>query len=74
MPLYPLAPAFGTLALCYVIYANWIDPEVGRPSLIVSLVLIVLATAYFLVKRRGSGVAIAMTGPPAESAADGGGG
>jgi amino acid transporter len=74
MPLFPLAPAFGTLALCYVIYANWIDPEVGRPSLIVSLVLIVLATAYFLVKRRGSGVAIAMTGPPAESAADGGGG
>jgi hypothetical protein len=63
MPLFPLAPAFGAVALCYVIYANWIDPEVGRPSLLVSVALIVIATAYFLIRRRGRGAAMAMTGP-----------
>jgi amino acid transporter len=63
MPLFPLAPAFGAVALCYVIYANWIDPEVGRPSLLVSVALIVIATAYFLVRRRSRGAAMAMTGP-----------
>jgi amino acid transporter len=63
MPLFPLAPAFGVVALCYVIYANWIDPEVGRPSLLVSVALIVIATAYFLIRRRGRGAAMAMTGP-----------
>ena len=63
MPWFPLAPAFALVALVYVVYANWIDPEVGRPSLIVSLVLIVLATGYFLVLRRGRGSAITLNGP-----------
>jgi len=63
MPLFPLAPAFALLALGYVIYANWIDPDVGRPSLMVSLALIVIATTYFLLLRRGRGVAIVLKGP-----------
>jgi amino acid transporter len=67
MPLFPLAPVFGVLALGYVIYANWIDPEVGRPSLLVSVALIVLATAYFLILRRSRGVAIVLNGPAEES-------
>ena len=54
---------FALLALGYVVYANWIDPDVGRPSLMVSLVLIVLATGYFLALRRGRGVAIVLNGP-----------
>jgi amino acid transporter len=64
MPLFPLAPLFALLALGYVVYANWIDPDVGRPSLIVSLVLIVLATSYFLILRRGRGVAIVFSWRP----------
>ena len=60
MPLFPLAPAFALLALAYVIYANWIDPQVGRPSLIFSLVLLVLATGYFLLLRRRRGGALSM--------------
>jgi amino acid transporter len=72
MPLFPLAPAFGVVALGYVIYANWNDPAVGRPSLLVSVALIIIATTYFLV-RRGRGATLAMTGPPPEARADGGG-
>jgi len=68
MPLFPLAPAFALAALSYVIYANWMDPDVGRPSLLVSVALIVLATAYFLALRRGRGVAITMSGPLDQSA------
>ena len=66
MPLFPLAPAFALLALGYVIYANWTDKDVGRPSLIVSLVLIVLATAYFAVLRRRRGAPLSMNGPAEE--------
>ncbi len=61
MPLFPLAPAFGLLALGYVVYANWLDVDVGRPSLIFNLVLIVSATAYFLFLRRRRGGSLAMT-------------
>ncbi len=68
MPLFPLAPLFALVALTYVIYANWIDPEVGRPSLLVSVLLIVLATGYFLLLRRGRGVAITLNGPVDEAA------
>jgi hypothetical protein len=34
MPLYPLWPMLGLLALAYVFYASAFDPDVGRPSLI----------------------------------------
>jgi amino acid transporter len=62
MPLFPLAPAFALVALAYVIYANWIDPQVGRPSLIFSLVLLVLAMGYFLLLRRRRGGILSMSG------------
>jgi amino acid transporter len=68
MPLFPLAPAFGALALCYVIYANWMDLDVGRPSLIFSLVLVTLATSYFVVQRRRRGLAFVLSGPADEAA------
>ena len=62
MPLYPLAPAFALVALAYVIWANWADPAVGRPSLMFSLALLVLATSYFLLLRRRRGGVLSMSG------------
>jgi amino acid transporter len=69
MPLYPLAPVFGVAALAYVIYANWIDPDVGRPSLLVTVALMVVSCAYFLILRGRRGVPIVLKGP-AEEAGD----
>ena len=56
-----MAPVFGLLALGYVVYANWLDADVGRPSLIFNLGLIVAATAYFLFLRRRRGGSLVMT-------------
>jgi amino acid transporter len=68
MPLFPLAPALGVVVLGYVIWANWLDPDVGRPSLIVTLALIVLTCIYFFVLRGRRGVAIVLNGPAEEGA------
>jgi L-asparagine transporter-like permease len=66
MPLYPLAPVLGLAALVYVLYANWMDPAVGRPSLIATLLITLAAIAYYLALRRRRGGAWAMTGPLTE--------
>ena len=56
MPLYPLPPIAGLIALGYVIYANYLDEAVGRPSLWATLGIIVFSSAYyFLVLRRRGG-------------------
>ena len=68
MPFYPLAPVLGLAALAYVLYANWLDPDVGRPSLIATVVIAGLALAYCLVMRRRRGPAWAITGPAEEQA------
>jgi amino acid transporter len=66
MPLYPLAPCIGLLALIYVLYANWLDPTVGRPSLIATLVMLVAAALYFFLMRRRRGADWGMVGPVEE--------
>ncbi len=55
MPLYPLPPVAGLLALGYVIYANYLDEAVGRPSLWAALAMIIVSAAYYLLvlRRRG---------------------
>ena len=63
MPLYPAAPVVGLLALGYVLYADWIDRDVGRPSLIVTAVIMILAALYYLAMRRRRGPTWAMSGP-----------
>ena len=63
MPLYPLAPVIGLAALAYVLYANWLDPDVGRPSLIATVVIAGLAFGYCLLMRRRRGPTWAITGP-----------
>jgi len=69
MPLFPLAPLCGLLAFAYILYANWRDLTVGRPSLIASAVMLLVASAYYLVVRRSRSPDWRMVGPnegPAE--------
>jgi len=67
MPLFPLAPAFAFVALVYVIYANWTDPDVGRPSLIATALMMVVAATYFSIMRGRRGPDWGMIGPAAGS-------
>ncbi|HEU5025295.1 MAG TPA: APC family permease [Spirillospora sp.] len=55
MPLFPVAPVAALAALGYVIYQNAKDPEVGRPSLIVTVVVMAVSAGYFalVLRRRG---------------------
>ena len=53
MPLYPLWPVVGLAALAYVLYTSALDPTLGRPSLIINGVIIVLSILYYrLILRR----------------------
>jgi hypothetical protein len=44
--------------LIYVLYANSLDPKIGRPSLVWAVVIILAAAAYykFVLARRGAWV------------------
>ncbi|UAK22894.1 APC family permease [Sphingomonas nostoxanthinifaciens] len=55
MPLFPLAPIVAGAALAYVTWLNWLDPDEGRPGLIVTGAQIVGSAAYYLLvlRRRG---------------------
>jgi L-asparagine transporter-like permease len=55
MPFYPWPPVLALLALGYVVYANLLDPKVGQPSIIATIVTIALSAAYyrFVLRRRG---------------------
>ena len=53
MPLFPLWPVIGLVSLAYVLYTSALDPELGRPSLIINGVIVLLAVGYYrLVLRR----------------------
>ncbi|MFC4909784.1 APC family permease [Actinomadura gamaensis] len=76
MPWFPLAPVAALAALGYVIYQNARDPAVGRPSLLVTALVMAVAAAYFVLvlRRRGGwvlkdapGDGDAPGGPSAES-------
>jgi amino acid transporter len=54
MPLYPIWPVIGLIALAYVLYTSALDPELGRPSLLINAGIVILSIAYYrLVLRRG---------------------
>jgi len=55
MPLYPLPPIIAFCFLGYVIYANYLDPEVGRPSLFATAGIIAVSVLYYslVLRRRG---------------------
>ncbi len=63
MPLFPLPPALGLMALAYILYADWIDPLVGRPSLIATLAMFAAASVYCVLMRRRRGAGWRMSGP-----------
>ncbi|MBN9740999.1 amino acid transporter [Amycolatopsis sp. A1MSW2902] len=55
MPGFPIAPVVALVALAFVLYVNATDPVIGRPSLIVTAAIALLALGYYLVvlRRRG---------------------
>lgn len=55
MPFYPWPPILALLALAYVVYANLLDPKVGQPSIIATIVTVLVSAAYyrFVLRRRG---------------------
>ncbi|WP_194921372.1 APC family permease [Catenulispora rubra] len=56
MPAWPLAPVLALGAIGYVVYENFQDPKVGRPSLWTTLGIAVVSAVYYLavVRRRGT--------------------
>lgn len=58
MPLYPAAPVLTLIALAYVVYTNWLDPDEGRPSLIATAAQMAGAALYYalVLRRRGAWV------------------
>jgi amino acid transporter len=69
MPLYPLAPVAALVGLAAVIVANLVDPDVGRPSLIVNGAVMALFAAYYVLhlKRRGGYALRGADGLPLEA-------
>lgn len=68
MKFFPALPAVGLIAIAYVLYTNWLDPDSGRLSLIANLVAIALSLAYyvFVLSRRGTWI---LRDPPSETEA-----
>jgi amino acid transporter len=55
MPLFPMAPVIVIAAVAYILYANWIDPIIGRRSLIATAVMLLIASANYLRIRQSRG-------------------
>jgi amino acid transporter len=49
---FPIPPLLALVALGYVTYQTARDPEIGRPSLLVTLGILVVAGIYYLARRR----------------------
>jgi len=55
MRFFPALPVIGLIALAYILYTNWLDVEIGRPSLIANAVAIILSLAYYIFVLRARG-------------------
>jgi len=55
MPLYPWVPIATLSALCGVLYADWLDPDIGRPGLFIALGVAAASALYYAVAVRGRG-------------------
>jgi len=47
MRFFPAMPVIGLFGLAYILYTSWLDPDVGRFSLIANLVVIALSLVYY---------------------------
>ena len=58
MPFFPWPPVLALIVLAYVIYTNLLDPKVGQPSLVATVVIIAASALYyrFVLARRGAWV------------------
>ena len=58
MPLFPLAPLVGFVVLAYIVYTNWLDVVIGRPSLLTTLAIAAASSLYYwlAIRRRGGWV------------------
>ncbi len=58
MPFYPWPPVLALIVLAYVVYTDALDPKLGRPSLVATIVVIAVSAAYykFILRRRGDWV------------------
>ena len=52
MPFYPWLPPLALAALAGVIWSDWIDPDEGRPGLLIALAVALAFGGYYLVALR----------------------
>jgi len=71
-PLHPLVPYFGLGVTAMSIIADWLDPDAGRPSIILLITLFLAALAYYQLRLRqvSKGWMILSEGVEALGAAD----
>jgi amino acid transporter len=64
MPFYPAVPILGILLLAGIAAANWLDPVIGRPSLVVTMIEVMAAIAvYFAVRHFKGGATLSIIDP-----------
>ena len=58
MPFHPWPSLLGLAGLAFVIYASFLDPVLGQPSLIATAIVIAISAAYYwlVLRRRGAWV------------------
>jgi amino acid transporter len=69
MPLYPLWPAAALVGLAGVVFADLLDPDSGRPSLIANAAVMAVSAAYYVLylKRRGGWALRGADGKPLDA-------
>lgn len=55
MPFYPLPPVLALIAMLYILYADYLDEAVGRPSLLATLAMITISAIYYFAVLRRKG-------------------
>jgi fructoselysine transporter len=51
-PLHPVLPLFGISITGMSIFADWMDPDAGRPSMLLLIGVFIVALGYFELRRR----------------------
>jgi L-asparagine transporter-like permease len=69
MPLYPVWPVLALIGLAGIVLTDLLDPDSGRPSLIVNFAVMAVSAAYYFayLKRRGGWALRGADGKPLEA-------